>query len=184
MTQVKTYGTGRKTEAQKIADAERKKEKAQIKERERQETLQAAADADIQKAAAEIVLAREEGRSVDAAKLGTEVQTSLDERAADRERLDELMEESDKGKAMFYRFMKSAINVALRDMDRSQEVARLAVRLGVSNPLTAGVMGVGQASGVIQDKVRFVEAILKRFAKRYRAIGHISAEDFESPVGT
>ncbi len=77
-----------------------------------------------------------------------------------------------------------AIGAALKDMERSQETARIAIRLGVTNPITSGVMGVGQASGVIRDKVKFVEAVCKRFAIRYRAIGSISADDFESPVGT
>lgn len=185
MAQIKTYRSGRKTEAQKIAEEERKRETAQIKERERQESLRAVADAEVNKVAAEIVLEKEKKVVLpDTAKIRAHEEEKKAQREADEARLAELVEESDKDKAMFYRFMKSAMTSALRDMKRSVEAGRIAVRLGVSNPITSGVMGVGQASGVIQDKVRFVEAILARFAKRYRAIGHISADDFESPVGT
>ena len=95
-----------------------------------------------------------------------------------------LMEDHKRGKRTFYTGMKMAFGAALRDMERSQETARIASRLGVTNPITSSVMGVGEASGVIQNKVKFIEAVCRRFAMRYRAIGHISAEDFESPVGT
>jgi hypothetical protein len=106
------------------------------------------------------------------------------QREADEARLVELVEEQKKGKKTFYTGMKMAFGAAMKDMERSQETARIASRLGVSNPITSSVMGIGQASGMIQDKVRFVEAVCKRFAIRYRAIGSISADDFESPVGT
>ncbi len=185
MTQVKTYGSGRKTEAQKIADEERKREKAQKKEAERRASLAAVADADIQKVAADIVLEKEKKVvPPDTDELKAQVEEKGVQREADAAQLLELMEEHKKGKRTFYTGMKMAFGAALKDMERSQETARLAVKLGLTNPITSGVMGVGQASGVIQDKVRFVEAICKRFAIRYRAIGSISAEDFESPVGT
>lgn len=184
MAQIKTYSDGRKTAAQEIADEERRREKLQIAETERRATLAAAADADIRKVAAEIVLEKEKNiipPDVDILQKHAEAKKA--QRDADAALLLELMEDHKKGKAMFYRFMKSAIGVALRDMERSQETARVAARLGVTNPITSGVMGVGEASGVIQDRVRFVEAICERFAKRYRAIGSISGDDFESPVG-
>ena len=185
MAQVKTYGTGRKTEAQKIADEERKREKAQIAETERQTTLAAAADADIQKTAAEIVLEREKKVvPIDTAKVMAHEEEKKAQRVADTDRLTQLIADHIKGKRTFYTGMKMAFGAALKDRERSQEAARIAVRLGVTNPITSGVMGVGQASGVIQDRVKFVEAVCKRFAIRYRAIGSISADDFESPVGT
>ena len=182
MSQIKTHGTGIKSEAQKIADAERKKERGQKEEAERRASLAAVADADIQKEAAKIVLEKEKNRvPPDTTKHEEE---KKEQRVADTERLTQLIADHIKGKRTFYTGMKMAFGAALKDMERSQETARLAVRLGVTNPITSGVMGVGQASGVIRDKVRFVEAICKRFAIRYRAIGSISADDFESPVGT
>ena len=185
MTQVKTYGSGRKTEAQRIADEERKREKAQIKETERRESLAAVADADIQKVAAKIVLEKEKNRvPPDQAVLKSLAEAKKERQDADKERLKEIKEESNKGHRTYYAGMKMAIGAAMKDMDLSQEAARIASRLGVTNPITSGVMGVGNASGMILDKVKFVEAICKRFAVRYRAIGSISAEDFESPIGT
>jgi len=185
MAQIKTYGSDRKSRAQKIADAERQKEMMQKEESDRRASLSAMADAEIQKVAADIVLEREKKIvPPDPAVLRAHAEEKQAQRDADKARLDELVEEHKKGKAMFYRFMKSAISVALRDMERSQETARISSRLGVSNPITSGIMGVGNATGVHQDKVIFVEAICKRFAMRYRAIGHISADDFESPIGT
>ena len=185
MTQIKTYRSDRKTEAQKIADEERKREKAQIKEAERRASLAAVADADIQKVAAEIVLEKEKKTTPpDPDILKKHEEEKKAQREADTERLTQLIADHIKGKRTFYTGMKMAFGAAMKDMERSQEAARLSVRLGVSNPITSGVMGVGQASGVIHDKVKFVEAVCKRFAVRYRAIGSISAEDFESPVGT
>ena len=185
MSQIKTHGTGIKSEAQKIADAERKKERDQKEEAERRESLAAVVDADIQKEAAEIVLEREKKSvPIDTAKVMAHEEEKKAQRVADTERLTQLIADHIKGKRTFYTGMKMAFGAALKDRERSQETARIAIRLGVTNPITSGVMGVGQASGVIQDKVKFVEAVCKRFAIRYRAIGSISAEDFESPVGT
>ncbi len=185
MTQIKTYSTGRKTEAQKIADEERKRETTQTEKTERRETLRAAADAEVSRVAAEIVLEKEKNRvPPDQAVLKKHAEAKKAQRDADKEHLAELVEAHKKGKRTFYTGMKMALGAALKDIERSQEAARLSVRLGVSNPITSSVMGVGQASGVIHDKVKFVEAICKRFAIRYRAIGSISADDFESPVGT
>ena len=185
MAQIKTYGPDKKTEAQKIADAERKKEREQKEEFDRRESLAAVADADIKKTAAEIVLEKEKNMvRPDQAISIAHAEAKKAQREEDEARLGELMEAHKKGKRTFYTGMKMALGAAMKDMERSQETARIASRLGVSNPITAGVMGVGEASGVIQDKVRFVEAVCKRFAVRYRAIGSISADDFESPVGT
>lgn len=185
MAQIKTYGSGRKSKAQEIADAERASETKQRLDAERRATLAAVADADIKKVAAEIVLEKEKNRvpaDVEILKKHAEAEKArLD---AEKERLEELMEEHRKGKKTFYTGMKMAFGAALKDMERSQETARIASRLGMSNPITSGVMMVGESTGVYQDKVRFVEALCKRFAIRYRAIGSISADDFESPVGT
>ena len=185
MTQIRTYGSGKQTEAQKIAAEERKRETAQIKETERQKTLRAAADAEVNKVAAEIVLEKEKTRvPPDQAILKAHAEAKKAQRDGDKARLEELVAEHKKGKRTFYTGMKMALGAAMKDMPRSQETARIASRLGVTNPITSGVMGVGEASGMIQDKIRFVEAVCKRFAVRYRAIGSISADDFESPVGT
>ena len=94
-----------------------------------------------------------------------------------------LMTEDASDRDMFYRFAKSMITVALRSMDRATEAGRVAGRLGRRNPITTGVMGIGDGSGVIQDRVRFVEAIMARFAKRYRATGSVDQDNFESPTG-
>ncbi|GAF87063.1 unnamed protein product, partial [marine sediment metagenome] len=163
MTQIKTYRSERKTEAQKIAEEERKRETAQIKADERRASLAAAADADIQKEAAKIVLEKEKKRvppDTDSIKLHEEEKKA--QREADEARLEGLVQEHKKGKRTFYAGMKMAFGAAMKDMERSQEAARLSVRLGVSNPITSGVMGVGEGSGMIQDQVRFVEAVCKR----------------------
>ena len=185
MTQIKTYGSGKISEAQRIANEERAKEKRQKKDPERRESLTRKASEDVQLEAARIVLKREEKKPPPdkvEAKAREEEKKAL--REDDEAHLAELMEDHKRGKRTFYTGMKMAFGAALRDRERSQETARIASRLGVTNPITAGVMGVGEASGVVQDRVRFVEAVCKRFAVRYRAIGHISADDFESPVGT
>lgn len=185
MPQITTYSRGKKGEAQKIADAERKKEKRQKEDAERRASLAAAADADIQKVAADIVLEKEKNIAPpDMSKVQAHEAEKKAQREVDMERLAELVAEHKKGKKTFYTGMKMAFGAALKDRERSVEAGRIAVRLGVSHPITSSVMGIGQASGVIQDKVKFVEAVCERFPKRYRAIGHISAEDFESPVGT
>lgn len=185
MSQITTYSGGKKGEAELRAEAERAKEKSQKEDAERKASLEAATSADIKKVAAEIVLEKEKKVvPPDTAKVMAHEEEKKAQREADMDRLAELVEEHKKGKRTFYTGMKMAFGAALKDRERSVEAGRIAVRLGVSHPITSGVMGVGQASGVIQDKVRFVEAILAKFAKRYRAIGHISAEDFESPVGT
>lgn len=106
------------------------------------------------------------------------------QRQTDMDRLADLVLEHEKGKTTFYTGMKMAFGAALKDMDRSLEAANIARRLGINSPITAGVMGVGEGSGVIQDRIRFVEAILATFAKRYRATGFIDKDNFESPVGT
>ena len=185
MTQIKTYGSGRQTEAQKIAAEERKRENKQIAETERQETLSAVADAEVNKIAAEIVLEKEKNIvPPDQALLAEHKEAKEAHRRADVARLEELMKDHKKGKKTFYAGTKMAFGAVMKDMERSQEAAQIASRLGVTSPITSTVMGVGEASGMIQDKVRLVEAVCKMFAKRYRAIGHISADDFESPVGT
>jgi len=183
MAQIKTYG--RKTKAQDAADAERAEETKQRLDAERRATLATVADADIKRVAAEIVLEKEKNRiPPDGEILKKHAEAKKARLDADKERLDVLMKEHKKGKKTFYTGMKMAFGAAMKDMARSQETARIASRLGVSNPITSGVMMVGESTGVYQDKVRFVEAICKRFAVRYRAIGSISADDFESPVGT
>ena len=107
----------------------------------------------------------------------------LVQREADEARLAELVAEHEKGKKMFYGFMKSAITVALRDMQRSIEAGKIALRLGVSNPIVAGVMQIGTGSGLPQSALAFVDAICDKFAKKFRAIGRVSQEEFEYPVG-
>ena len=185
MAQIKTYQSGKKTKAQEIADTERKKELEQIAVTEQRETLRAAADADVNKVAAQIVLEKEKNIvPPDQSILKEHAEAKKAQRDADEGRLKELVEEKKKGHRAFYAGMKMAIGAALKDMERSQEAARIASRLGITNPITSSVMGVGDTTGVHQDKVRFVEAICQRFAVRYRAIGHISADDFESPVGS
>ena len=184
MAQITTYGSGKKSKAQEIADAERAKEQRQKEEADRRESLAILADADIKQVAANIVLEKEKTRVPPAqAILGAHAEAKKAQRDADKALLEELVKDHKKGKSTFYRGMKMAIGAALKDMKRSQETARVASRLGVTNPITSGVMGVGESSGVIQDRVRFVEAICKKFALRYRATGHISEDDFESPVG-
>ena len=185
MAQKKTYSSGRKSKADKQWDDDLLREKKQTLAADRRASLAAVADADIQRVAADIVLEKEKNIvPPDQAILKEHAEAKKAQREADEARLEELMEEHKKGKKTFYGAMKMAFGAAMKDMERSQETARIASRLGVSNPITSGVMGVGQASGMIQDKVRFVEAVCKRFAIRYRAIGSISADDFESPVGT
>ena len=185
MTQIKTYGSGKPSEAQRIANEERKKEKRQKEDAERRESLRTRASEDIQREAAKIVLEKEKKTPPpDTSKVKAHEEAKKAQREDDEARLVGLMEDHKRGKRTFYTGMKMAFGAALRDMERSQETARIASRLGVTNPITSSVMGVGEASGVIQNKVKFIEAVCRRFAMRYRAIGHISAEDFESPVGT
>lgn len=105
------------------------------------------------------------------------------ERQKDMDRLADIVLEHERGKSTFYQGMRMAFGAALKDMDRSLEAGQIAGRLGISSPITASVMGVSEGSGVIQDKVRFVEAILARFGKRYRATGFIDKDNFESPTG-
>ena len=185
MAQIKTYGSGRQTEAQKIAAEERRRENEQTEEMERRKTLDAVAGAEIQKVAADIVLEKEKNIvPPDPAILLAHEEEKQKSRELDHARLDKLVADHKRGKKTFYTGMKMALGAAQKDMARYQDAARVAARLGVTNPITSGVMGVGESSGMIQNNVRFVEAVCKRFAKRYRAIGYISAEDFESPVGT
>ena len=185
MAQKKTYSSGRKSKADKQWDEDRLREEKQKLAADRRATLAAVADADIQRVAADIVLEKEKNiEPPDVELLRKHEEAKEAQRDADKARLEQLMEEHRKGKKTFYSAMKMAFGAAMKDMERSQETARIASRLGISNPITSGVMGVGQASGMIQDKVRFVEAVCKRFAVRYRAIGSISADDFESPVGS
>jgi hypothetical protein len=107
----------------------------------------------------------------------------LTERERDMQRLADLVLEHEKGKTTFYHGMKMAFGAALRDMGRAVEAGQIAGRLGISSPITSSVMGVGEGSGVIQDRVRFVEAVLAQFGKRYRAVGFIDKDHFESPTG-
>ena len=147
-------------------------------------SLKTRASEDIQREAAKIVLEKEKKTPPpDTSKARAHEEEKKAQREADEALLVELMEDHKRGRRTFYTGMKMAFGAALRDRERSQETARIASRLGLTNPITSSVMGIGEASGVIQDRVRFVEAVCKRFAVRYRAIGHISAEDFESPVG-
>ena len=185
MAQKKTYSSGRKSKADKQWDDDLLREKKQTLAADRRATLAAVADADIQRVAADIVLEKEKNiEPPDVELLRKHEEAKEERRKTDESRLKFLMVEHEKGKKTFYGAMKMAFGAAMKDMERSQETARIASRLGVSNPITSGVMGVGQASGMIQDKVKFVEAVCKRFAVRYRAIGSIKADDFESPIGT
>ena len=185
MAQIKTYGSGKKTKAQEQWDEERSKEKKQKEAADLQATLAAVADADIRNVAANIVLEKEKNLvPPDVDILRKHEEEKQEQRSADRKRLEILFKAHQRDKRTFYTGMKMAFGAAMKDMKRSQETARLASRLGMSNPITSGVMGIGTSSGVIQDRVRYVEAICKRFAVRYRAIGSISEDDFESPIGT
>lgn len=184
MAQIKTYGSGIKTEAQKIAEAERKKEKRQKEDAERRVSLDAATSADIQKEAAKIVL--EKARTTappDPAVLEKHAEEKKAQREADEALYEEIMLECDKARKNYYRFATAANNAALKFSPLSQEMSRVCSRLGRTNPITDGVMHVGEPTGVIMDDVRHTEAVWAMFTKRFRAIGRVSAEDFESPVG-
>ncbi len=111
----------------------------------------------------------------------TEEQLSAHEQ--DTQLLADIVLAHEKGKTTFYTGMKMAFGAALKDMDRAVEAGRVASRLGIDNPISAGVMGVGEGSGISQDRVLFVEAILARSGKRYRATGFIDKDHFESPTG-
>ena len=106
-----------------------------------------------------------------------------EQHALDEKHLELLVKNHEEAKGTFYRGMKMAFGAALKDMPRAVEAGHIASRLGIRNPITSGVMGVGEGSGVIQDKIRFVEAILAKFGKRYRATGSIDRDSFESPTG-
>ena len=183
MGQKTTYGVPRETEADRIAAAERAKEKARIEKAELDASLEAVADEEIRKRVVEEVRKREEkrnGEPVEAVKLATETASILAQRGADKTRLEKLMKEHKRGKQTVYTGMKMAVGALLKDMERSVEAGRIASRLGMTNPIRSSVMGVGDGTGVIQDKMTFVKKFLDKFAQMYRENGgEIDAGYFE-----
>ena len=174
MGQKTTYSVPRETEADRIAKAERDKEKARIAEAELRETLTAAVVAEERRKTAEIVreqMEKRNGEPINAAKLTTETSANLAQMGVDEARLEELMNLHKKVPKTFFSGMKMALGAALKDMEYAMEAGRIASRLGKSNPIQAGVMGVSDGTGIIQDKVRFVEEILSTFTENYRKSG-------------
>ena len=184
MAQKTTYGVPRETKADRIAKAERAKEKARMDKAELDASLEAVAAEEIRKEVVERVRKQEEkrrnGEPIEAAKLATETAAAIAQRGADKSRLDKLMKEHKRGKQTIYTGMKMAIGALLKDMERALEAGRIANRLGIPNPLRSSVMGIGDGTGVIQDKVAFVEKFLSTFAQLYRKTGgEINAGYFE-----
>ena len=174
MGQKTTYTKPRETEANRIAKAERAKEKARMAETERRETLAAAVDIEMKRQTAETVreqMEKRNGEPINAAKLATEASAKLAQQGVDRARLDELAELHEKVSKTFFGGMKMALGAALKDMGYAMEAGQIASRSGRSNPIRSGVMGVSDGTGVIQDKMRFVDEILLTFAERYRKSG-------------
>ena len=174
MAQKTTYSQPRETEADRIAKAERAKEKARMAKTEQMETLAAAVDAEMKREIAEKVqkqIEKRDGAPINTVKLTSERAAKLAQQGVDRARLDELVELHDRVGDTFLRGMKMALGAALKDMEYAMEAGRIASRSGESNPIRAGVMGVSDGTGVIQDKMRFVAEILKTFAERYQKSG-------------
>jgi len=171
MAQKTTFSVARETEADRIAARERAKEDARIARTEEMETLQAIADEEIKRTAAEIVRERMEkrnGASIDTAALAEQAEERLAQREADEARLEALVKEHDKGIKTFYVGMRMAFGSAMKDQDRSLEAGRIAGRLGRGNPIRTTVMQLGDGMGVVQDNVRFVDEVCAKFAELYR----------------
>jgi hypothetical protein len=94
-------------------------------------------------------------------------------------RLDELMAEHRKGVDTSYRGLKMLFAPIWKDQERCLEAGKLAGELGISNPLTTTMMGVGEGAGVPQDRIHLFDLICDRLKRQYRANGIIDKDKFE-----
>ncbi len=178
---ITTRGSEIKTEAQKRAEEERARESAQLAEAQRQETLRAAADAGVQKVAAEIVLEKERQRQGIAP---LEAEERPEEREEDEARVEKLMDEHRRGISTSYRGLNMFFTPAMKDRARSVEAGLTAGRLGRSNPLTVGLMSIGDGVGIIQNELDYKIAICERMIVLLRAHGGLIDKDlWESYIG-
>ncbi|KKN37303.1 hypothetical protein LCGC14_0765020 [marine sediment metagenome] len=179
MTQINTYGTGKVTEADKRAAAERAREAQQIAEAERLDTAVAGADAEAAKLIAEDILRREEKR-VPPPEPGSQAEAA--EREEDEARLAKLIVQDKRNTKTFYSGMKMAMGAALKASPRSVEAGLLCGKHGWNNPLAEGLMGISDAVGVPQDKLKYQEALLEKFARLLHGNnGTIDKDYFENP---
>lgn len=180
MGQINTYGSGKVTEADKRATAERAKESARIAKAERRANALAGAEAKTAKLLTEHILRKEAKRPPVEDTEQHEVDEAL--READEALLAEWVAEDKRNTNTFYVGMKMAMGAALKASPRSVEAGLLAGKYGWNNSLTAGVMGISDGVGVIQDKLKYQEAILEKFARLLKGNnGAIDAGYFEDP---
>jgi len=169
MAQKSTYSTPRETEADRIATAERAKERKRVEDFEQRQALEAAADAEVKKVAVEVMRTREDGRTVDVEVLEEASEERLAQRLEDEELYETLLAQAERKLETFYARAKTANNAALSFVELSDEMRVVCNRLGKPNAIRASVMGVADGTGVITDPIRHTDEIWARFVKLYRA---------------
>ena len=119
---------------------------------------------------------------VDTEKLEREAAADRWERAEDEARLKELVAKDERNTNTYYSGMKMAHGAALKAQARSIEAALLCGKHGWNNPLAEGLMGISDAVGVPQDKLKYQEALLEKFARLLHGNnGTIDKDYFENP---
>lgn len=181
MAQKTTYSKPIETEADRIAKAERAKEKARIAETERLASLKAVVDAEVLNVAAEIVAERgKNGPPVDTVKLEAQAEARLAQHLEDEALYDAILEERDAALANYYRFAKAATTSVFKFVELSSDIAPVCRRLNKANPIRASVMGVSDGTGVITDPIRHTDEVWQKFIKLYRVeSGQIDMDTWE-----
>jgi hypothetical protein len=184
--QITTYGSGGVTEAQRRAAKERSKERTQIAEAERRESLRAAGQAALEEAAIDLALEAERNVVPPDPKIAAAAaRKERAQRKKDEARLAELVAEWEENRDAEYQGLDMMFGAVFADMELSVEAAALARKLGANNPIERGtMMWVNDGlSGVPQNKMHLVERICDRIKGRYRSAGgHFNRADFERPV--
>ena len=169
MAQKTTYTKAQETKADRIAKAERTKEKARIEKAGRLASLNTVVDAEVLEVAAEIVAERKaNGAPVDTVKLEAIAKARVADREDDKALYEKKMARRTQLIRNFYNFSKSAENAFLEFAELSADMAAVCKRLNKPNPIRTSVMGVSDGTGVIVDPIRHTEEVWRKFIMLYR----------------
>ena len=182
-----TFSQALPTEADRIAQKERSRERARLLDAERQAALKVAGMAELERAAVALALEKEKERAsapVDTEAAEAEAAAHMAQRAEGEARLEELSKAHARAISLFYSRMQKLLDGLNEDRDTITEARGIAARLGVSNPAAASVMQIGESAGLNLSKAAFAQAVFEKFMEHYaKNSAQVLAGPFEGVRG-
>ncbi len=184
MAQITTYSKPPETEADRIAAAERAKERGHTTDAGRREALLATGKGLLDEAAIELALEAE--RNIvppDPEIAAAAARKERAQRKKDEARFAELVSEWKKNRNRQYAGLEMMFGAVFADMELSTEAAQLSAKLGMNNPLERGtMMHIADSTGIPQDKMHLVTRICDKIVKRYKESKAFDRSYFEEGV--